>query len=196
MAVEYALTYQPSAPLATGSGVHNAKSKPMVIPAAAPGAVPNLPTTPGGLATRQGAPSTGGGSSISAPGGAAPTSGAPVTNAYVYSLIERYFPQSQWDNANRVSSCESGQRNVVSLPNFDGSTDYGVFQLNSAGTLPRLLNEFGYPSTDLTQALDADWNVHAASLLWQQRGWQPWVCAAKLQIVSGLWSSQPGPGAH
>ncbi len=35
--------------------------------------------------------------------------------------------------------------------------------------------------------------MRAAHAIWESRGWQPWVCAAKLKIVAGLYQRAPGP---
>lgn len=88
--------------------------------------------------------------------------------------------------------CESGGRSVTSPPNSDGTLDVGYFQLNTA-SLRGLLRAEGLPETATERALDPAWNVAAAARLWRARGWQPWVCAAKLGIVDGLYSSRPGP---
>jgi hypothetical protein len=191
MAAEYPLDFKPAAAaVSPGGGLVNPKSKPLVLPDAPAQAQAKaaFPTTPDALRPT-------GDAAAALPSGALPSvsGGARVTNAAVYALIQQHFPAAQWDNANRVSKCESGQRNVVSQANFNGTRDYGVFQINTV-TLPGLLTGFGYPRTALEMGLDADFNVRAASKLWQQRGWQPWVCASRLGIVDGLWSSAPGPG--
>lgn len=116
-------------------------------------------------------------------------------DATVHALIVRYFPANQVANADRVSLCESGQRSVSSKPNSNGSRDHGIFQLNDGGTLQSLLGQLGQNRSDIALALNPDLNVRAAALLYSQRGWQPWTCAAKLGIVAGLWSAQPGPTA-
>lgn len=111
-----------------------------------------------------------------------PVDGGGPGDAAVSALISADFPASAQAAAQAVSRCESGQRSVVSAPNSDGTRDRGIFQLNDGGTLQRLLVESGLPATDLSPALDAQWNVRAAALLFSQRGWQPWTCAAKLGI--------------
>lgn len=113
----------------------------------------------------------------------------------VAALIERFFPAEQVAAAKRVAACESGGRSVVSAPNTNGSRDWGVFQLNDGGTLQGLLQDLGRAEDELSLALDPAWNVQAAALLFSQRGWQPWVCAARLGLVDGLYSSVPGPAA-
>lgn len=176
--LEYPLTF-------TAAGV-NPKSAPLVLPNAPAAAAVPFPTADAQLAARPAAERP-------PAGGTVPRIGGAVTNAMVYALIQRYFPPQEWAAANAVSACESGQRNVVSAPNRNGSRDWGVFQLNDGGTLQGLLSQTGLPSGVFAPALDADWNVRAAAQLWRQRGWQPWVCAAKLGIVDGLYSSRRGP---
>jgi len=110
------------------------------------------------------------------------SAGQAVPEPTVVAYIETYFPAAQWQNATLVSMCESGHRNVVSNPNTDGTVDMGLFQLNAGGTLQGLLVRDGQPPSNTALALDPAWNVRAASKLWSERGWQPWVCAHKLGI--------------
>lgn len=171
---------------AAGNGATGSVAGPPGGPDAGPAAGVAFPQAPPGLLPRTGngglpgTPAVETGQPI---GAALPDQGVGVTNVQVYALIQTYFPATEWERANQVSRCESGQRNVISPPNRNGSTDRGVFQLNDGGTLQQLLVEDGYPATRLELALDADWNVRAAARLWSQRGWQPWTCAAKLGYV-------------
>jgi hypothetical protein len=172
MAAEYPLDYKPAATTAEGKVKEvNQSLTPLDPPAsAATGGLQQLATASG--------------SSLPRGALATPVTSAAMTNTSAYSLIQKYFPRAEWDRANRVSQCESSQRNVIGPPNSDGSLDYGIFQLNSRGTLPGLLSSTGNSPSNLARALDAEWNVRAAAMLWQSRGWQPWACAAKLGIVN------------
>lgn len=114
----------------------------------------------------------------------------------VAAYIASIFPAEQVPNAIAIAKCESGIRSVVSKPNRNGSRDWGVFQLNDAGTLQGLLRVMGEDPQNFQRALDPEWNVRASYRLYQARGWQPWACAAKLGIVDGLWSYKPGPAAR
>lgn len=115
------------------------------------------------------------------------------SDASVVSIIHAVFPQSEWSRAERVAGCESGMRSVSSKPNRNGTVDHGVFQLNDGGTLQGLLRSLGEDPANVSLALDPEWNVRAAHVLWQQRGWQPWTCSGKLGITDGLYSPRPGP---
>jgi hypothetical protein len=129
------------------------------------------------------------------PSGAA-DSASSATKTQVTALIHKYWPAKQWDNALRVASCESGLEAGAVGTNTDGTQDIGIFQLNTGGTLQELLTRDGFASSDLNQALDADWNVKMAAVLWSERGWEPWSCAKSMAIVvqnaAGQWV--PGPG--
>lgn len=125
-------------------------------------------------------------------GGFAPVGSLP-SDPRVVALIHATFPQAEWSRAERIAGCESGMRSVSSQPNRNGSRDHGIFQLNDAGTLQGLLVATGEDPANVALALDAAWNVKAAKVLWERRGWQPWTCASKLGIVDALWSSTPGP---
>lgn len=182
-----ALAARPAAP-ATGtvaaSGATNAKSRPIQAPASPVTAATPLPAPTAAVYNQQ---------PYHTPTAIAAWTGAP--DPAVHALIVQYFPAGEVANADQVSLCESGQRSVVSAPNSNGSRDHGIFQLNDGGTLQHLLTELGQDPTNLDLALDPQINVRAAALLFSQRGWQPWTCAAKLGIVAGLYSSQPGPNA-
>lgn len=122
--------------------------------------------------------------------------GAPIGSATVLSLVRKYFPAQEVTNAMAVARCESSLKNQVGATNHNGTRDYGVFQINDGGTLQAALRRINEPYADLTQArqkaLDAEINVRMARVLWDARGWQPWVCAANLNIVSGLYQRTPG----
>ena len=117
----------------------------------------------------------------------------------VLALVRQYFPAGQIGNAMAVSRCESGHSNAIGAMNRNGTRDWGVFQLNDGGTLQGALRRIGVPfaSTEEAQqlALDAEINVRAARVIYDSRGWAPWVCAYKVGIVASLYSSTPGPMA-
>ncbi len=129
-------------------------------------------------------------------GGAVPRGGSTSTSE-VLDLVSAAFPADQVGNAMAVSRCESGHGNRVSKPNTNGSRDFGVFQINDGGTLQASLRAIGVGFSDITEArkkaLDPAINVRLARVIWDSRGWQPWTCAAKLKIVSGLYKKSPGP---
>lgn len=117
----------------------------------------------------------------------------PASAAAALAGIRGAFPASEWVRAEMVARCESGLRSVTSKPNGNGTRDHGLFQLNDGGTLQGLLGRAGADPSNIALALDPAWNAKAAAELWKSRGWQPWTCAAKLGIVAGLWSYEPGP---
>jgi hypothetical protein len=126
-----------------------------------------------------------------------PSGGAAITAGNVLALVRKYFPAGEVSNAMAVARCESSLTNQVSAMNQNGTHDFGLFQLNDGGTLQAALRRINEPFTDTAQArqkaLDAEVNVRMARVLWDSRGWQPWVCAADLKIVSGLYQRAPGP---
>lgn len=126
---------------------------------------------------------------------------ASVSSSQITALIEKYWPKNEWDNAERVAACESSDNPSAVDPDSNGTQDLGVFQINTSN-LSKLLAATGYPSSDTSLAFNAGWNVQAAAVFWKSEtsnspigsGWWPWVCASKLNIVSGLYSHNPGPG--
>lgn len=105
------------------------------------------------------------------PSGVLTSSGA--TSA-VASIITQVFPANLAAQAVKVAQCESSLRPNALNNNTDGTQDIGVFQLNTGGTLQGLLTRMGYPAADVNQAYDPSFNVRAAYLLYQERGWEPW----------------------
>ncbi len=122
---------------------------------------------------------------------------ASVGTSQVLALVKQHFPADQVGNAMAVARCESGHSNAVGATNSNGTTDWGVFQLNDGGTLQGGLRRIGAAFTTTAEAqqlaLDAETNVRAARTIYDNRGWAPWVCAYKTGIVAGLYSSTPGP---
>lgn len=92
--------------------------------------------------------------------------------------IHQAFPASQHNNAVRVAKCESSLNpKAINRKNKNGTVDYGLFQLNSGGTMQSV-------GVTAHSAMNPYVNAKAAARLWKQRGWGPWVCARKLGIIS------------
>ena len=125
--------------------------------------------------------------------------GPSIHTEAVLALVVQYFPADQVGNAMAVARCESGHSNAVGATNRNGTTDWGVFQLNDGGTLQGALRRIGAPFSSIAEAqqlaLDAETNVRAARNIYDSRGWAPWVCAYKTGIVASLYSNTPGPMA-
>ena len=125
--------------------------------------------------------------------------GPSIHTEAVLALVVRYFPADQVGNAMAVARCESGHSNAIGATNSNGTTDWGVFQLNDGGTLQGALRRIGAPFGSIAEAqqlaLDAETNVRAARNIYDSRGWAPWVCAYKTGIVASLYSNTPGPMA-
>lgn len=130
-----------------------------------------------------------------------PTSQLPAvgvnTDTDLLALVTELFPANEVGNAMAIADCESGQKSVKGATNSNGTTDWGLFQLNDGGTLQGGLRAIGvnFNTTAEAQqlAMDPRTNVRVAAYLFSQRKWGPWVCASKLQITDGLYSSTPGP---
>lgn len=85
-------------------------------------------------------------------------------------IRERWAGTGHASFAVRVAHCESKLDPGARHRNRNGTVDYGVFQLNSGGTLQAL-------GLTARSALDPGTNINAAYRLWQMRGWRPWTCA-------------------
>jgi len=95
-------------------------------------------------------------------------------------LIERYFPKRAWHAAEQVAWCESRFHPSSIAYDSNGTHDRGIFQLNDGGTEQGLFQRMHHPVRALTLAFDPVWNVKAAALLYQERGWEPWSCASAI----------------
>ena len=104
---------------------------------------------------------------------------------------------SEASNAVTIAFCESSLKAGASNSNENGSSDYGLFQLNDSGTLQKLFKELVGYAPNQKQAYDAamwsTWNIKAARELYNQRGWAPWACGAKTGVTDKLWSRNKGP---
>jgi hypothetical protein len=74
------------------------------------------------------------------------------------------------DNALKVFKCESGLREKAYNKNKNGSSDSGVAQINSIhGVREKWLNNYRI-------------NILIAKQLYDEQGWNPWVCAKKVGV--------------
>jgi hypothetical protein len=96
-----------------------------------------------------------------------PVKPTPKVSTDCYAAIKRQWPQKLWAGAKLVVDGESGGRSsVIGATNYDGSNDYGCFQINK-----------GYHSAWFATHnwKDADQNAAYGYLLYQERGnWTAW----------------------
>ena len=103
---------------------------------------------------------------------AAPADAHHISKAQVKALILDTFGPAAGPHALRIAACESEFNHRATHRNRNGTIDYGVFQLNSGGTMQSL-------GLTPASALDPVANVKAARRLYLRRGWQPWVCSGR-----------------
>ena len=96
--------------------------------------------------------------------------GLSKTQAHSAGVIRTAFGDNLFKKAIAIAWCESRLMPDAYHSNKNGSTDRGLFQLNDGGTAQRL-------GIDAENAFDAELNSKAARILYEDRGWQPWVCA-------------------
>jgi len=83
-------------------------------------------------------------------------------------LIRRVFPDDA-ERALAVAKCESGfNPDARNDKNKDGTTDGGVFQINSS-------HDTHMKALGLDKWNPED-NVAFARMLYEESGWRPWVC--------------------
>ena len=109
---------------------------------------------------------------------ATPADAHHVDPATVKARIFDVFGPVAGPHAIAIARCESEFDPHARHRNRNGTIDYGVFQLNSGGTLQSL---------GLTPATALDWgaNIDAAHRLYRARGWKPWVCSRSRHTPSG-----------
>jgi len=110
------------------------------------------------------------------PGGKAIYGGLNRKQADAVLVIAETFGENYFKHAIRVAWCESRlDPSAHNGSNGNGTVDRGLFQLNDGGTMQRL-------GVDKEEAYDARISSLAALVLFEDRGWQPWVCAHKLDF--------------
>jgi len=91
------------------------------------------------------------------------------------SLIQKYFPQHEWENAIKVMQGESGGNSDAVGDNYPirGRTipSYGLFQIRALE---------GRPAPE--QLLDPEANVKYAAEMQAAQGWQPWTVARNMGL--------------
>ena len=103
--------------------------------------------------------------------------GLNAKQADAVTVIAEIFGEAEFDHAVRVAWCESrlSPDAVNGNGNRNKTVDRGLFMLNDGGTMQRL-------DVNSREAFDAREATKAALVLFQDRGWQPWVCAKLIGI--------------
>jgi hypothetical protein len=102
-------------------------------------------------------------------------------------IIRHLFPADEADYAVEIARCESDLRPGVNNAgkNTNGTTDWGLFQLNDGATLQRIFRALeGRDPVNLEEAqrmaLNPYWNTEGAAwyaLADPGGGWSKWVCS-------------------
>ena len=107
----------------------------------------------------------------------APVGSNVTPNQNFVSLVAKYFPQDQVQNALKVIQGESGGNPQAVGDNYpikgEIRPSYGLFQIR---TFPNR------PSPE--QLMDPEQNVAYAAQLYKNQGWKPWTAARKLGLVN------------
>ena len=101
------------------------------------------------------------------------TEASSYTKASSISAIRNAFPPEVQGRAIAIARCESTLNPRAIHRNRNGTTDLGLFQLNTGGTLQSL-------GLTWDEAFDPDLNAAAAYRLYKRHGWGRWVCHHKV----------------
>lgn len=101
-----------------------------------------------------------------------------ATKNVVRFYLQKYFGDKA-DEAEKIVQCESGFSNLILNKNNNGTVDRGIFQLNSVHA-NRFAKMYGIDYE--TGAHDFELNVKYAKFLYDNQGWQPWVCAKIVKL--------------
>lgn len=107
-------------------------------------------------------------------------------------LIQRYFPASQWENAECISRRECSpdrQGYPASCIGYEGWIDcgqgpveahsWGIFQVLDACWNPAMNPNSPFTPQQWAQVLDPNVNIWMASVIWSRSGWGAWTtCGA------------------
>jgi hypothetical protein len=100
------------------------------------------------------------------------------------SLVEKYFPITEVENALRIIQLESAGDPTAFRPeelNPGGGNDSGLFQINSKW------HPESYIDVDI---FDAETNIKAAAKIWKDKGWEEWSTYEKA-IVTPVQTNKP-----
>lgn len=87
------------------------------------------------------------------------------------SLVSSYFPGEE-SYALAIMKCESGGRSDATGYNTNGSTDRGLFQINSIHSAK--------VGGDLSALYDPATNMRVAAQIRNGSGWGAWSCSRKI----------------
>lgn len=97
-------------------------------------------------------------------------------------LMHSPFWGYSWDipTMERIAMCESTMNDRAVHHNTDGSTDYGLLQINSE-TLkdfmerhPKEVHAIGIDGPE--DLFDRKMNIAMANLIWKEQGYKAWAC--------------------
>jgi hypothetical protein len=85
-------------------------------------------------------------------------------------LLVKYFGEVA-PRAKKIITCESGGNPNAYHKNNNGSSDYGLMQINSIH-----IKRIG----DLNKLYDPETNIRIGSEIYNEQGFRPWVCNKKI----------------
>lgn len=102
-------------------------------------------------------------------------------------VVQEFWPQPEWDNATSIACLESGW-NAFALN--DTATDAGgcgvtiaqrdgvnITSERSVGYFQ--INACNFPDWEWQRLYNARHNAGTAHMLWESRGWEPWLFSAR-----------------
>ena len=100
--------------------------------------------------------------------------------------IQRYFPPSQWDNADCITLHEVTDQNPNAVSPTD---DWGLFQINRPTWDPDRNPLSPFTREQWAHVLEPNVNVWMAAHIYSRSGWGAWATAS----LCGVQNVPPGP---
>jgi len=98
-----------------------------------------------------------------------------TTKKLMQFYIQKYFPESEWEKATKISTCESNMNpQTINTKNRNGTVDRGAWQINTVHK-ERFSKMYGIDWE--VGAHDPDLSTKYAKFLYDNSGFNPWICS-------------------
>jgi len=118
-------------------------------------------------------------------------------------LIQKYFPESEWDRADCIAAiecvagpCQSSDKGLVDCggPGPVYAKAWGVFGILDACWSPYYNPSSPFTRDEWDHVLDPEYNVWMASVIWSLGGWKVWTTCSECNACDIPGGPVPCPG--